>query len=108
MKNLKLLFVLLISSFSYAQTIESLIQQNNLKLSEVENFIKQNNFQIPIDGCVDFPNPNYTAINSNYSRSAQRNTQNETQYVFNVYFIATTRLFMKFITFLWFGFYLLT
>jgi hypothetical protein len=86
MKNLKLLLILLFSTFSYAQTIESLIKQNNLKLSEVENFIKQNNLQIPIDGCVDFPNPDYKTINSNYSKSTQRKKQNETQHVFNVYF----------------------
>jgi len=85
MKKITFLF-LLFSTISFTQTIESLIQKNNLNLSEVEFFVKQNNLQIPIDGCVDFPNPDYSPQKSNYSKSIQKSTQNETQYVFNVYF----------------------
>ncbi|WP_299015097.1 hypothetical protein [uncultured Polaribacter sp.] len=86
MKILKLIVLLLVCSYSYGQTIESIIQQNNLKLSKVKSFIKQNNLQVPIDGCVDFPNPNYIEPYPNYSQSLQRSAQSETQYVFNVYF----------------------
>jgi len=82
MKNTVFL-LMLICSLSFSQTIEQVIEENDLKINEVEGFIKSNNLQIEHDDCISIDNPDFVK-NDNYA--SQQNSENETQYVFNVYF----------------------
>ena len=82
MKNIVFL-LMLICSLSFSQTIEQVIEENNLKINDVKEFIKSNNLQIIHDSCISIDNPDFVK-NDNYIPLST--SENETQYVFNVYF----------------------